>query len=77
MAWSLRSQYPGAVYHVKARGNWGEAVFETDDGGKTFPSRLGEVCGSYGWRVDAWVLMSNLFYLPGGFNRPAQSGVAG
>jgi hypothetical protein len=30
MARPLRFQYPGAVYHVMARGDGGKMVFETD-----------------------------------------------
>ena len=45
---ALRYQYPGAVYHLMARG----------DGGK-----VGKVCEDRGWRVHAWVLMSNHFHL--------------
>jgi hypothetical protein len=59
----LRFQYPGAVYHVMARGDGGDAVFETDDDRKAFLSRLGEVCGSHGWRIHVWLLMSNHFHL--------------
>jgi REP element-mobilizing transposase RayT len=46
-----------------ARGDGGDAVFETDDDRKAFLFRLGEVCESHGWRVHAWVLMSNHFHL--------------
>ncbi len=56
---ALRHQYPGAVYHVMARGDGGKAVFEGDDDRKAFLFRLGQVCGSHGWRVHAWVLMRN------------------
>ena len=38
-------------------------MFETDDDRKAFLFRLGEVCESHGWRVHAWVLMSNHFHL--------------
>ena len=60
---ALRHQYPGAVYHVMARGDGGKAVFEGDDDRKAFLFRLGQVCGSHGWRVHAWVLMGNHFHL--------------
>ena len=63
MARQRRFQYPGAVYHVMARGDGGETVFETDADRLVFLSRLGEVCGSCGWRVHAWVLMGNYFHL--------------
>ena len=63
MARSLRFQYPGAVYHVMARGDGGKMVFETDDDRLVFLKRLGETCSSCGWRVHAWVLMGNHFHL--------------
>jgi putative transposase len=63
MARPLRFQYPGAVYHIMARGDGGKPVFETDLDRKAFLSRLGEVCTSHGWRVHAWVLMGNHFHL--------------
>ncbi len=63
MARQPRFQYPGAVYHVMARGNGGDAVFVTDDDRKAFLHRLGQVCESHGWRIHAWVLMENHFHL--------------
>ena len=63
MARPLRFQYPGAVYHVMARGDGGKRIFETAEDHLAFLSRLGEACGSHGWRVHAWVLMSNHFHL--------------
>jgi REP element-mobilizing transposase RayT len=63
MARPLRFQYPGAIYHVMARGDGGKVVFETDDDRLVSLSRLGEICGSCGWRVHAWVLMGNHFHL--------------
>ena len=46
-----------------ARGDGGKAVFETDEDRKGFLFRLGKICESHGWRVHAWVLMSNHFHL--------------
>ena len=63
MARPIRFQYPGAIYHVMARGDGGRTVFETEDDRKSFVFRLGQVCGSHGWRVHAWVLMGNHFHL--------------
>jgi len=60
---ALRYQYPGAVYHLMARGEGGKVVFETDEDRKGFLFRLGKICESHGWRVHAWVLMSNHFHL--------------
>jgi REP element-mobilizing transposase RayT len=63
MAIPLRFQYPGALYHIMARGDGGKVIFEDDDDRKSFIHRLGWVCGSHGWRVHAWVLMGNHFHL--------------
>lgn len=63
MARPLRFQYPGAIYHVMARGDGGKVIFETKTDCEVFLNRLGEVCGSCGWRVHAWVLMGNHFHL--------------
>lgn len=63
MARQPRFLYAGAVYHVMARGNGGDAVFVTDDDRKSFLFRLGQVCASHGWKVHAWVLMGNHFHL--------------
>lgn len=63
MARPTRFQYPGAIYHVMARGDGGKVVFETDDDRKAFVFRLAQVCENHGWRVHAWVLMGNHFHL--------------
>lgn len=63
MARPLRYQAPGAVYHVMARGEGGKDVFEDDVDRAVWLERLGEVCGSYGWRVHAWAMMGNHFHL--------------
>ncbi len=63
MARPLRFEYPGAVYHVMARGDGGKRVYETDVDRNDFLTRLGRVCESHGWRVHAWVLMPNHFHL--------------
>ena len=63
MARQPRFQYPGAIYHVMARGNGGDAVFVTEDDRKAFLHRLGQVCVSHGWKVHAWALMDNHFHI--------------
>jgi putative transposase len=63
MARPLRFEYPGGTYHIMARGDGGKVIFETDSDRKAFLFRLGQVCGSHGWRVHAWVLMGNHFHL--------------
>jgi putative transposase len=63
MARSLRIEYPGAFYHVMARGNRRQAIFHGDDDWRFFLQTLGEACGRTGWRVHAWVLMGNHYHL--------------
>lgn len=63
MARQLRFEYPGAVYHVMARGDGGKRVFVDDGDAKGFLFRLEQVCQKNGWRVHAWVLMPNHYHL--------------
>lgn len=63
MARSLRIQYPGAFYHVMARGNGRANIYRQDADRSLFLRTLGEACGRTGWRVHAWVLMSNHYHL--------------
>jgi putative transposase len=60
---SLRFQYPGAFYHVLARGNRREAIFRDDIDRRFFLKGLGEACASTGWRVHAWALLDNHYHL--------------
>ena len=61
MARSLRFVYPGAVYHVLARGDEGMKLFRTEADHLPFLDWLDAACTSHGWRVHAWVLMGNHF----------------
>jgi REP element-mobilizing transposase RayT len=63
MARSLRYQYPGAFYHVMARGNARSQIFLDDPDRTLFLRTLAEACGRTGWRVHAWVLMGNHYHL--------------
>jgi REP element-mobilizing transposase RayT len=63
MARSIRLQYPGAFYHVMARGNRRESIFRDDDDRRFFLHTLAEACGKTGWRIHAWVLMGNHYHL--------------
>ncbi len=44
---SFAFQYPGAVYHVMARGDGGKRIFETEEDHAVFVARLGEACTSH------------------------------
>src|SRR4029453_18125130 len=50
MARSLRIEYPGAFYHVMARGNRREKIFVDDDDRRYFLKAVSEACGMTGWR---------------------------
>jgi REP element-mobilizing transposase RayT len=60
---SIRLEHPGAFYHVMARGNRRESIYLDEDDRRFFLKTLGEACGMTGWRVHAWVLMSNHYHL--------------
>lgn len=60
---SIRIQFPGAHYHVMARGNRREAIFLDEDDRRFFLHTLSEACEMTGWRVHAWVLMGNHYHL--------------
>ena len=60
---SIRIDYDGAFYHVIARGNRRELIFHDEEDRRTFLRTFGEACGMTGWRVHAWVLMSNHYHL--------------
>jgi REP element-mobilizing transposase RayT len=59
----LRIEYGGAKYHVMARGDRREAIFQDDEDRRGFLKTLGEACERTGWRVFAWVLMGNHYHL--------------
>ena len=63
MARQLRVEYPGAVYHVMLRGNNFQSIYETDTDRRRFLQTLEEVCEQTGWRVHAFVMMSNHYHL--------------
>ena len=50
---SLRLQFPGAHYHVMARGNRWESIFADDEAGASSSTPLGQACQRTGWRVLA------------------------
>ena len=60
---SVRIEYPGAYYHVMARGNRRGPIFEDDTDRRFFLKTLGEACGMTGWVAHAWVLMDNHYHL--------------
>lgn len=63
MARSLRFVYPGAVYHIMARGDGGKKLFLNDSDHLLFLDWLADTCERHGWLIHAWVLMPNHFHL--------------
>ena len=63
MARPLRIEYPGALYHLTARGNRREDIFLEDGDRERFLEILGEVCGRFDWTIHAWCLMGNHYHL--------------
>ena len=62
MARKARVEFAGAVYHVLDRGDRREPIFKDDTDRRRFLETLGEVCQRTGWRVHAYVLMSNHYH---------------
>jgi putative transposase len=58
-----RVEFPGAVYHLLDRGDHREPIVRDDVDRRLFLKTLGQVCGRTGWRVHAWVLMTNHYHL--------------
>ena len=63
MARPLRIEFPGALYHLTARGNRRQAIFVDDADRTAFVDGLGAVCDRFAWRVQAWCLMANHYHL--------------
>ena len=63
MARALRIEYPGAVYHVMARGSHGQPIFADDQDRQRFLETLEEACQKTGWCIHAYVLVGNRYHL--------------
>ena len=58
-----RVEFAGAIYHLLDRGDRREAIFRDDIDRRGFLRTLAEVCARTGWRIHAYVLMSNHYHL--------------
>ena len=58
-----RVEFPGAVYHLLDRGDRREPIVRDDGDRSLFLKTLGQVCGRTGWRVHAFVVMTNHYHL--------------
>lgn len=59
----VRIEYAGAIYHVMARGDRRENIFEEEQDYRRFLKTLKEACGKTGWLVHAYALMGNHYHL--------------
>ena len=59
----LRVVYPGAVYHVTARGNERKAIVRDDIDRRRFVATLAQMVEHYRVVCHAWVLMPNHYHL--------------
>ena len=63
MARPARIEYTGAIYHVISRGNYRKDLFTVGKSGEAFEKSLFEACVKCGWRLHAYVIMSNHYHL--------------
>jgi len=63
MARPLRLSYPGALYHVTARGNARQAIYTDDADRQMFLLVLEDVETRYHWLCHAYCLMDNHYHL--------------
>lgn len=63
MARAPRVQVAGGIYHVTARGNRRQAIYQDDDDRRRFLRVRDRVVHRYGCRIHAYCLMTNHFHL--------------
>ncbi|WP_293385576.1 transposase [Phenylobacterium sp. SCN 70-31] len=63
MARPVRLEFGGALYHVTARGDRREAIYEDDVDRAQFLEVLGQVVGQFNWCCHAYCLMGNHYHL--------------
>jgi REP element-mobilizing transposase RayT len=63
MARPLRIEYPGAFYHVMARGLERSTIFRDDRDRVRFLQLVGKVAEDQGWVVHGYCLMGNHYHL--------------
>jgi len=63
MARPLRIEFAGAFYHVTARGDRREAIYDDDKDRLTFLDTLGAVVSDFNWVCHAYCLMTNHYHL--------------
>jgi REP element-mobilizing transposase RayT len=63
MSRPLRLEFPDALYHVTARGDRQEDIFEDDQDRELFLATLEQVISRFNWICHAWCLMDNHYHL--------------
>ncbi len=63
MSRPLRLEFPGALYHVTARGNDRQAIYLDDADRLNLLEVLAEVVTQFNWRCHAYCLMDNHYHL--------------
>ncbi len=63
MSRPLRIEYPGAVYHITARGNARQDIYIDDDDRNLFLDVLTSTVKKYNWMCHAYCLMGNHYHL--------------
>ena len=63
MSRPLRIEFPGACYHVTARGNGGQQVFTGIEDGRMFLDLLGREIAQQRWLCHAYCLLENHYHL--------------
>ena len=63
MARPLRLEFPGALYHLTARGNARQDIFLDAMDREAFLAILGREIAQHGWNCYAYCLMDNHYHL--------------
>jgi len=63
MARPLRIEYPGAIYHVTARGNARQSIYHDDKDRQKFLEILNDVVIRFNWICHGYCLMTNHYHL--------------
>lgn len=63
MSRPVRIEFPDALYHVTARGDRREDIFEDDQDRQVFLLTLEQVVNQFNWICHAWCLMDNHYHL--------------
>lgn len=63
MARPLRIEFSGALYHVTARGDRREPIYDDDEDRESFLHTLAEVVERFNWICHAYCLMTNHYHL--------------